>query len=94
MGAKKAYQEKMEAQLKEWQAKIDVLKAKADKAQADKRAKYYEQIESLNSKKKAASNKLKELQQAGEEAWDDVKDGMEKAWQELKTSVEEAGKKF
>jgi hypothetical protein len=36
MGAKKAYQDKMEAQLKEWRAKIDVLKAKADKAEADK----------------------------------------------------------
>ena len=94
MGAKKAYQEKMEAQLKEWQAKIDVLKAKVDKAQADKRAKYYEKIDTLNSKQKAAASKLKELRQAGEGAWDDVKAGMEKAWKDLKTSVEDASKKF
>jgi flagellar hook-basal body complex protein FliE len=94
MGAKKAYQDKMEAQLKEWRAKIDVLKAKADKAEADKRAKYYEKIETLRSRQKAAAEKLKELQKAGEGAWTDVKTGMEKAWNDLKTSIEEASKKF
>jgi hypothetical protein len=35
MESKKAYQEKMEAQLKEWSARIDLLKAKADKAKAE-----------------------------------------------------------
>ena len=94
MSAKKAYQDKMDAQLKEWQAKIDVLKAKADKAEAEQRARYYESIEKLRAKKKAADAKLAELHRAGEEAWDDIKTGMEKAWEDLKLSVEEAKNKF
>lgn len=39
MGAKKVYQEKMDAQLREWRAKIDLLKARADKAEAEQRIK-------------------------------------------------------
>jgi len=35
MGLKEAYQEKMEAQLKEWTAKLAEMKAKADLASAD-----------------------------------------------------------
>jgi len=94
MSEKKAYQDKMEAQLREWQAKIDVLKAKADKAEAEQRAKYYERIEKLRAKKKAADAKFAELRQAGEGAWEDIKAGMEKAWDDLKLSVEKAKKKF
>ena len=94
MGAKEAYQDKMTARIKEWRAKIDVLKARADKAEADQRAKYYERIESLRRKQQAAAAKLEELRQAGEGAWDEVRAGMEKAWEDLKGAVEEAGKKF
>jgi hypothetical protein len=94
MSEKKAYQDKMEAQLREWQAKIDVLKAKADKAKAEQQVKYYEKIENLRVKKKAADAKLAELRRAGEGAWGDIKTGMEKAWKDLTESVEEATKKF
>lgn len=94
MGLKEAYQEKMEAQLKEWQARIDTLKAKADKAQADQKVKYYEKVESLRMKQMTANEKLRELRQASEGAWEDLKAGMEMAWDDLKLSVEEARKKF
>ena len=94
MGAKKAYQDKMDAQIREWRAKIDVLKAKADKLEAGQRAKYYERIESLRHKQKAASAKLDELRHASEGAWEDVKTGMEMAWEDMKLAIEEAGKKF
>jgi len=94
MGLKEAYQDKMEAQLREWQAKIDVLKARVDRAGADQKVKYYERIESLKAKKKAADIKLAELRQAGESAWEDVKTGMEMAWDDLKLSMDEALKKF
>lgn len=35
MNTKEAYQEKFEAQLREWAAKIDALQVKADKATAE-----------------------------------------------------------
>jgi len=94
MGMKEAYQDKMEAQLREWQAKIDVLKAKADKAGTEQRIKYHERIEKLRTQKKAAEAKLAELRNASEGAWEDLKTGVEMAWEDLKLAVEEANKKF
>lgn len=94
MSQKKAYEQKMDAQIKEWQAKIDVLKAKAEKAGADQKVKYYENIESLKAKKKNVEEKLNQLKTSGENAWDELKEGVEKAWDDLKGAVESASKKF
>ena len=41
MENREEYQGKMEAQLSEWGAEIDKLKAKADKAAADTRQSYF-----------------------------------------------------
>lgn len=94
MGLKEAYQQKMEAQLKEWSAKIDLLKAKADKAEAGAKVEYYKQIDELRVKAEAAQTKLQQVKEAGEEAWETFKDGAEKAWAELKKAVESASAKF
>jgi hypothetical protein len=59
MDTKEAYQEKFDAQLREWSAKIDELKAKADKAKAEAKIEYCEQIDGLRSKQAAAQTKLR-----------------------------------
>ena len=51
MGRKEAYQEKIEAQLKEWSAKINELKAKAEKAAAEKKTELHKMIDNLRAKK-------------------------------------------
>jgi uncharacterized coiled-coil DUF342 family protein len=94
MDLKEAYQQKMNAQLKEWQAKIDLLKAKADEAKAEQKIKYYEQIESLRVKQQHVHDKLEELQSASEGAWEELKAGVDLAWQDLKEAVERAREKF
>lgn len=94
MGMKETYQAKMEAQLKEWQAKIDVLKAKAEKAEADAKIRYNEEIESLQAKQHHMAQKLDELRSSSESAWEDVKAGVEMAWKDLKHGVEHAMEKF
>ena len=45
MDKKDLYIEKLNAQLKEWSASIDMLKVKADKATADLKIAYYKQLE-------------------------------------------------
>ena len=50
MGMKEAYEKKLQAQLDEWGAEIDKLKAKADKAEADAQLDYYKEIEELRTK--------------------------------------------
>jgi predicted ATP-binding protein involved in virulence len=91
---RKAYEEKIDAQLKEWNAQIDLLKAKADKAKTEAKIDYYKTIEALQHKQEEARIKLKELKAAGDEAWEDVKKGAEKAWAEIKTAYNDAASRF
>ncbi len=67
MGLKEDYQEKLEAQLKEWSAKISDLKAKADQASADVKIKMSKEIDDLKVRKEAAQQKLTEIKAAGAE---------------------------
>lgn len=75
---RKAYEEKLDAQVKEWNAQIELLKAKADKARAEVKIEYYKTIEALQSKQNDAKAKLRELKTAGDEAWEDLKTVAEK----------------
>lgn len=91
---RKAYEEKFEAQLKEWSAQIALFMAKADKAKAEVKIEYYTTIETLQHKRETAKTKLQDLKAAAPGAWEDLKAGAEKAWAEVKTALQEAGAKF
>ena len=91
---RKAYEEKLDAQLKEWNAQMVLFKAKAEKMTADMKVEYYKAMESLQHKQGEAGVKLRELKASGDEAWEDMKTGLEKAWAEVKTAFHEAASKF
>jgi hypothetical protein len=91
---RKAYEEKIDAQLKEWSAQIDLLKARADRAKAEAKIDYYKTIEALQDRQEEAATKLKELKNAGDAAWEDVKKGAEKAWADIKTAYKDAASRF
>jgi hypothetical protein len=91
---RKAYEEKYDAQLKEWSAKIALLNAKADKATAEAKIEYCKTLEALQGKHDAARTKLRELRAAGDDAWEDLKTGAENVWTEVKTSFNSAVSKF
>jgi len=92
--SRKAYEERIDAQLEEWNAQIALLKARADKAKAEAKIEYYKTIEALQHRQDEARAKLHELKTAGDEAWEDLKTGAEKAWAEVKTAFHEAAAKF
>ncbi len=94
MATKEAYQKKLEAQLQEWDAKLDQLSAKAQNATADARITYENELESLKSKRAAAHTTLEELGKRGESAWEDMKDGAEKVWDELSKAMEKVAARF
>jgi len=94
MENKETYQEKMSAKLHEWQAKIDVLKAKADQAGADQKMKYKEQVENLRTKQQHMREKLDELKAASEGTWEEVKKRVDRAREDLEGAVEKLTKKF
>ena len=94
MGLKEAYQEKMEAQLKEWSADIEKLKAKAATASADVKVEYYTQIEAIKAKHQNAHGKLQELSKSNEAAWENLKAGAENSIAELRKGLNNAFDKF
>ena len=91
---RKAYEEKLDAQLKEWSAQIALLKAKADNAKADAKIEYYKTIDVLKHKQDEARTKLQELKTTGDEAWENLKPGTAKAWDEVKIAFRRAAAKF
>ena len=94
MEKKEAYRRQIEALLKEWEDKIDVLLTKADAATASARSRYQEHLQALRAKQEVAHQKLRELKEDSGEAWEEIKEGMEEAWDDLKEAFEKAAAKF
>ena len=94
MNEKELYQQKKQAQLDEWKAEIDKLKAKASGASADAQIKLNKQIEALEGKIEEGKAKLAEIAEAGEDAWESIKDGVESAWDSMRSAFSEAVEKF
>jgi DNA repair ATPase RecN len=94
MSMKEAYKKKLEAQFDEWKVEIDKLKAKADKAEADAQIKYHKQIGDIRAKQEAVQEKLVELQDSGDEAWEDLKAGLDKAMKNLGDAIKTATSRF
>jgi|AMWB02.1.fsa_nt_gi DNA anti-recombination protein RmuC len=88
MTIKQAFQQKLEAQLKEWDDKFDELKAKGQEAKAEIRADIEKQIESLSDKREAAQAKILELRRHTEDAWEDLKTDAEKTWEEMREALD------
>lgn len=94
MDMKEAYKEKMQAQLDEWTAEIDKLKARARGMEADAQISSMKEIDALRAKRDAAAEKLEQLERAGDEAWEDLRSGVERAWDALASSVKSASARF
>ncbi len=91
MGKKEAYQEKVQAQLREWKADIEKLMARADKAKAEGKIEFYERAEGLNAKYQAALKRSQEMKEAGEDKWEEFKTGVEAALHEVKEALKKNG---
>lgn len=91
---KNEYLDKMAKQVGEWEANIEALKKKAEKAKTETKNEYLAQIEALNQKKEAAQKKLAELQAAGDDMWEDLKSVVESAWEDMKKSLKSASNKI
>jgi chromosome segregation ATPase len=77
---------KLESQLKDWEAKLDVLVAKAEVVRAEAKSDYREHIDELKTKHRLAKAKLEELKAEGNDKWDTLKSGVESAWNELENA--------
>ena len=77
-----------------WNTDIDKLAAKTAKAEAEARIEYQNQLNELRAKRDDVRDKLLAVQQAGDGAWEDLKEGLENSWEILKMSFNKAKTEF
>ncbi len=94
MTDKSAYLQNLEAQLDAWDAEVQKLQAKAKDAQADARLNYAEQLNLLQARRREVAERMEELRNAGEDAWEDVRVGVDAAWSSLNNALDKAQQRF
>lgn len=94
MNTQEAYKQKFEAKLKEADAEISRMKARAEGAQADTKLKIEEQLNALRNKRESFKSKLEDVQEKGTDAATEIVSGLEKAWDDLSTSLSSAKQKL
>ncbi|MGB8884190.1 MAG: hypothetical protein WCB21_06015 [Azonexus sp.] len=94
MEVQDAYQKRMGAQLREWNAQINLLEASLDKLGGDMRVKGAGELHELRARQRAAAEKMKELGKSTGEAWEQSKETAEKMWDDFKVGLTDAQSKF
>jgi len=94
MTSRDEHLESFKVKLDEWNAEIDKIESNALQAQAEAKAQYDKQLESLREMRDDAQRKYSEMQNATAEAWDVMLQGTEKAWQAWASAFEDARSKF
>ncbi len=94
MTDRSAYADKMKAKVDEWTADIEKMQAKAKGAQADARIAYEKQLDEMLRMRDEAQVKMKEAQNASDDAWNDMRTGFQAAWDGISKSFHDAMKRF
>lgn len=88
--SKRAFQQKLEEEIDEWDARLDELKARALEAGSE----LEKQIELLAARREVAGSKLEALRRRTEGAWEDLKEGAEKSWAEMRDAFDSFSSHF
>ena len=91
MSLNTAYHEKMQAQLKELGARLDLYKAKARSLGAEARVEIEKEIQKLQPLRENLQARLETVKTASADKWEEVKASFEKGWDDLRASVEKIG---
>ena len=90
MNTKEAYKEKIQAELDLAQTQLAEFKAEPITLTASERARHINRIEELELKVEAAREHLKQLDEAHEDVWHEIKEGVENMWVELQDEIQQA----
>src|SRR5579863_6563197 len=90
MNTREIYRRKYEAQIKEWTAKLDELKARSQKLTAGARLELQPGVDRAHASLETAKAGLERLTQTGEEGWEDLRRECDRTWKEVKAAVEGA----
>jgi hypothetical protein len=86
---KRSFQERIGAELKEWAAKVDHLKAEVQKSGTEVRRMFQKRVDLLKDKQRTALKKLSTLQRSREEGWEGFKNALENSLDDLKETLDQ-----
>jgi hypothetical protein len=89
-----AYRQRLEAQIQEHKAQLDLLKARARRVAAQSRIVGYEELAEADKHLEHLKAKFDELKGAGGGALGEIKTGVKKALADLKASTKKAAQHF
>ena len=94
MEKKELYVKRMNDQLDEWRAKVDELRARANKKGSDFVIKNQGTLDNLTGTVTEAQTQLNKIKNDTGSAWEELKKGLDVAFTEIKTAFERASAKF
>lgn len=94
MEDRKAYLDKIKAQIKIWEGDIQKLEGRSEKARINLQSAYKEQISELRTRTENMRKKMNELSESTDDAWGELKKGLEKSWKELSKAFKKAQSKY
>lgn len=89
MNNKQAYVDKVDANIRRWQADIDKLKAATDETVADAKIDGNKQLQDISQRVEMIEGHMNALKQKGEDVWEEMKSKVDAASEELSTKIEE-----
>ncbi len=88
MSTKEAYKQRIDAELAQVQCKFDEFKAQGMRYTGDTRIRHARHVNELEQQFHATKEKLRELDQADEHVWEQLKDGVEDVWGTLQSTLQ------
>ena len=90
METRDLYKQKYEAQVHEWTAKLDLMKAQSEKLTAQAKLDVKPHLDAVHAKYDAAKARLDQLASTGDDKWNDVVADLDRGWTDLKAAAEGA----
>ncbi len=88
METRELYKQKCEAQMHEWSAKLDSMKAASEKMTVQAKLDVKPKLDAVHASFEAAKARLAEIAEATDDRWDDVVKKVDHAWSEVKAASE------
>lgn len=89
-----AYKQKARAHLKEMKAKMQIVEANTEKANADMKIKYQKQLNDWKSRFSDIETRLDKLSDSTGDAWKNIRSGIDSAMNELNNAIDTTRKQF
>ena len=88
MITKEEYQDKLEAEIREWSSRIYILKVEVERQQGEKKPEHIKRIEEVLDQIAKLEEMIEELKKANGKKWIEVKDRVQEAQADLENSFE------